>query len=55
MEKPDISLNIFYEWDGYYVFEGKDKNVINFSIDFILSLSNEIEFKANKNNSSEII
>ena len=49
--KKSTSINLFFEWDGCYLFEGKDD--ITFSTDFILPFSKEIKYKINKNKNIE--
>jgi len=51
--KSETSLNLFFEWDGCYLFEGKRD--ITFEADFILTFAREMKYKINKNKPSEVI
>ena len=46
--KSETSLNLFFEWDGCYLFEGKSD--ITFEADFILPFTKEKKYKVNKKN-----
>lgn len=48
--KPDNLINLFFEWDGCYLYEGK--KYIFFATDFILPFSKEMKYKINKYKSS---
>ena len=49
--KPSSSINLFFEWDGCYLYEGESD--ITFSTDFILPFNKEIEYKINKYQDTE--
>ena len=49
--KSKTEINLFFEWDGCYLFEGKDD--ITFSTDFILPFNKEIKYKINRNKNIE--
>ena len=47
------SINLFFEWDGCYLFEGERD--ITFSTDFILTFNKEIKYKINRHKTTEKI
>ena len=53
VDKKDTLINLFFEWDGCYFYEGKGD--ITFSTEFILPFNKEIKYKINKNQKSQKI